>query len=59
MFFDHAELDKSVSERLRQQPTTENNNIAVFGANLATVGCASLSQSLGDNFIVLDMVEKL
>jgi len=37
--FRQAELEETVLERLRQQPTTENSNIDVLGADLAIYGC--------------------
>jgi len=56
-FFNHAELEETVSGRLRQRSTTENGNINVLGANLATSGCPSSPQSLGYTFIKFVMVE--
>jgi len=45
--FDHAQLQETDSGRLRQQPTARNGNIYVLGANLATFGTRSLTQSFG------------
>jgi len=52
---DHGERDKSFAKWLRQRPTTWNVNVS--GANIAILGCPSLSELLDYTFIELVMVK--